>query len=88
MSTGDGQGIAHWSIDVWDMRGGLGPKLWGPDSGPQDGGGEIEGRDKKSWINSRIESIVHEEDLVDLEMQGQTNYTTNKIAKRDNTDQL
>ena len=58
-------------------------------SGPQvGGGGGIEGRDKKSWINSRIESIVHEEELMDLEMQGQTNYTTNKISKRDNTDQL
>ena len=57
-------------------------------SGPQVGGGGIEGRDKKSWINSRIESIVNEEELTDLEMLGQTNYATNKIAKRDNTDQL
>ena len=57
-------------------------------SGPQVGGGGIEGRDKKSWINSRIESTVHDDEFLDLEMQGQTNYTTNKISKRDNSDQL
>ena len=46
------------------------------------------GKGQKSWINSGSGSTVHHDEFLDMKMQGQTTYTTNKFSKRDNTDQL
>ena len=67
MSTGDGQGIAHWSIDVWA-------------SGCRRRG-EIEEMTKiLGSIQSKYnQSTVYDEELLDLKVQGQINYTNNNI---------